>query len=220
MKFKELQPNLPVEFLPDDLQVLFDPSPSHRALPPDVWFLPYDTDYFFFNAAIFGLLVGGCFGVSGIFGIIVMTVSILNGSYAITEPADIIVYIVVYLVLAGLVAIAWFNFWKPLWYDYLAWQEKRAGLLRRGLFLTSEAMIVRMKTNYCDVLPRDAITDAKLLGYRRPTLYVLYNTLDGKAKSYDLAGAVSWGNINHRYALSHVREWAGLDTKTKKAKRG
>jgi hypothetical protein len=207
----DLQRNGPIDSLPEDIRVLFDPT--RRGVPSGVWFLPYDTANFVFDVVIFGLIAGGSFGFSGIFGVVVMTVSILNGTYRAGDFSDVLVYVAVYLILAGLIMIGAFSFWKPLWYEALAWREKRAGQLRRGLFLTPKVMIVRMKTNYCDVLPRGQIVAAELRGFRRPTLFVFYSVPGGKPQSYDLAGAVSFGAIHHRLALAHIQEWAGVKAK-------
>ena len=205
----ELQLNAPLIALPEKNHPLFDPT---RDIPPDVWFLPYQTDpgTFAFDLVIFGLIAGGSFGFSGIFGIVVMTVSILNGGYRANDAGDLLVFVGVYLVLAALIIISWRNFWGPLWCEWLTLQEKRAGRLRRGLFLTPDAMIVRRQTDRYDILPRDAILNAELRGYRRLTLFVRYRMPDGKGRIYDLSGAVPWGNIDHRSALSHIEKWATL----------
>src|SRR5262245_21697420 len=131
----ELQLNVPPIALSESIRTLFDPA---HALPCDVWFLPYQTNpsTFVFDLVIFGVIAGGAFGGSGIFGLVVMTVSILNGTYGIGDLGDLIVYVVVYLVLAGLIVISWRNFWRPLLTEAIALREKRKGRLRRGLFLT------------------------------------------------------------------------------------
>jgi hypothetical protein len=203
----ELQRNVPLAALSESLRPLFDPA---RAVPADVWFLPYQTDMntFVFDLVVFGLIVGGAFGLSGIFGIVVLTVYILSGTDKANDFGDIVVYVVVYLALAGLVVTCWRNFWRPLWTEAVALREKRAHRLRRGLFLTPDAMIVRRQTDRYDVLPRDAILSAELRGYRRATLYVIFRMPDGGQKSYDLSGAVPWGNIDHHSALFHVQKWA------------
>lgn len=203
----EIQLNVPLMTLSERIRPLFDPG---QPIPAEVRFLPYqiDTGTFAFDCVIFGLIAGGAFGGSGIFGLLVITVSILNGTYRVGDISDFLVYAIVYFVMVGLIAVSWFNFWKPLWCEWIALREKRAGRLRRGMFFTPEAMIVRRQTDRYDVLPREAILKAELRGYRRATLYVTYRLPDGKHKSYDLAGAIPFGNINHHSALSHIEKWA------------
>lgn len=214
------QLNVPIDTLPENVVDLFDAS---RSLSREVSFLPFQTDQgmFIINALIFGLIAGGAFGGSGIFGLIVMTGSILSGEYQAREFIDILLFIVAYLVLIGLVWVGWNSFWRPLWYEMLALGEKNAHQLRRGLFLTPNALVVRMKTNRCDVLPRETIVKAELRGgFRsRRSLYIIYGTPEGRQKTYDLAGALSWSSIDHLAALSHVQTWLEPPTEDKKQKR-
>jgi hypothetical protein len=205
------QLNVPLQSVPEEIGALFDPT---RPIPADVRFERWatDTSTFVFNLLIYGLLVGGAFGCSGIFGLITLTVSLLNGSYTAGEFADIVVYVVVYGALIGLVIIAWRSFWTPLLPEWLALQEQRAHTLRRGYFLTPQAMIVRVKTDSCDILPRDSILSIGLRGRRYKTCYVVYRASEGKRRSYDLSFTPLFGRSVHHYELYRLQRWAGVDS--------
>lgn len=201
-----VQQDMPIKALPEATQTLF--NPERRGLPAGVSFVPYDTSLFIFNLLVYGLLVGGCFGGSGIFGLVVMTGSIVSGEYKVTEPADLLVFAGVYVVLIALIIIAWFNFWKPLWYDFLAWSEKNAGQLKRGIFLTPDAMIVRMKTHTCDVLPRRLIEKVELRrGYKSRALYVFHRQPDGTLKAFNVGDRFSFGGLDLHAARSKIETW-------------
>jgi hypothetical protein len=163
---------------------------------------------FMVNVILLGLVVGGAFGGSGILGLAVMTVSILNGSYSIGSVGDLLVYIVIYGLLGGLVVIAWRNFWLPLLNDWLTISEQRAGILRRGIFLTDELMLLRLQTRYCDIIPRQAILSLERRGSRYASWVMIYRVSEGKQKNYWLDSFID----NHRQprAVSQIREWAGL----------
>lgn len=208
----EPQFNVTISSLPPETRALFDAA---HPLPPDVQFerRVADQSTFIVNLLIFGVIVGGAFGGSGIFGLVTLTVSLLNGSYHAQGLGDVAVYLVVYAVLAGLVVIAWRTFWLPLWDEGLTLREARARVLRRGIFLTPKTMIVRLKTHVCDLIPREAVLAFERSGGRYRTWYVVYRAASGKTAYYELDFPPFAPSHAHSSGIARIREWAGIKEK-------
>lgn len=209
----EPQFNVPVQSLTKEIQVLFDAA---HPIPRDVWFQPRhtDTSTFIMNLIVFGFIVGGAFAGSGIVGLAALTVSLLSGTYRISDLGDAIIHIAIDLVLIGLLVTGWRVFWTPLWVEWLALREQRAGILRRGLFLTPDAMIIRLQINYCDILPRNSILDVVYLGFRVHTGYVRYRRSNGKQKSYALSFPPFQGLAYASWDASRIQDRVGTREKT------
>jgi hypothetical protein len=100
-------------------------------------------------------------------------------------------------------------FWQPLWHEYLAWREKQVGVLRRGILLTPKALVVRLTTNRCNIIPRASLFRVRF-HLRRPRCWRIdYRTSDRTEHVYDLEFA-PYDRTRDPQVVLPIRQWANI----------
>lgn len=204
-----------IQSLPEDLRVLFDGA---RPLPQDVWFQPRRAEIRTFRSNLLssGVWGGGLTICLPAFCLIAVAGTLSDGTQRIRDAGDIVAVVVIGLVLVGLLIAGVMAFWKPLWYEWLAVREQRAGTLRRGLFLTPDAMVVRVETNRCDIIPRESIASLSFIRGRVRHWRVYCHAPSGART--DPFGFVEYGLYFPPFdegdpepaAIARIREWASI----------
>ena len=169
-----------------------------------------DEGSFLLNLVFGGIFAGGVIGCTGCCLLIGLVGSVLDGLYKMRNAGDAVVAIGLFLAFAGMMFLAWRVFWLPLWFEGLAVREQSADKLRRGLFLTPDAMVIRVQTNYCDIIPREAIAGIGRTSGRVNEWYVVYRVSPDTRRTYHLSFAPFSGRPRKRVEINRIRKWAGL----------
>src|SRR5260221_1260178 len=100
----EPQLNVPIRRLAEETRSLFDAT---TPIPQEVDFQPRQAEMrpFMSNFLFAGLFAGGHFGGSGLCFIIVLTGSLLDGSYKIRDIGDLMACVVLFHTVLGIRAI-------------------------------------------------------------------------------------------------------------------
>lgn len=192
---------------------MFDPA---HPIPSDVWFPPYQANLsiFLIHLILTVGVIGSAVSCSAACLLIGLTGALLDATSKVRDIGDVIVVAGLYILFTGLLIIGLRVFWLPLWYEWLAAREKRQGVLRRGLFLTPDALVIRLKTRRCDVIPRSAVLKVQRWGARAKTWSVVYRAPDGKQARHAIDFPPFHGIARELPEVSRVRKWAGTRGET------
>ncbi len=206
----ERQLNAAIQALPEEIRALFDPG---RPLTSDVIFQPRLTTIAAFRSNLLsaGLFSGGITGCFPLCMLIALIGSVLDGTQAIGDVGGLFAVGLIFIVLSGVVLLSWLAFGWPLWTEWRTMREQRAGTMRRGLFLTTEAFIVRTESRRCDIIPRDAIVSIYYAAEQTSECWrIVYQVQDHKTVGYDLDFPPFETRKPDPNDVLLIRRWAGI----------
>lgn len=206
----ERQFNAAIQQLPEEIRILFDAT---HPLASDVMFQPRKADAATLRSDVLvsGLFAGGMTGCLPLCLLVALIGSVLDGTQASRDGGGPVAVGFLFVVLSGIVILSWHAFGRPLWTEWRTLREKRAGTLRRGLFLTPEALIVRVRTEQCDIIPRESIVSLYYAAEQISECWrVVYRAPDGRHFAYDLDFPPFETRKPNPSDVLLIRQWSGI----------